>query len=232
LSGELAHIERISEGESVVFLERAIHVPRDEEAYREAVRISLDTAAETQSGIALALSENRHTGSQAWPVGALRERLATIDDTDRSTPNQLLVALDQGLDVRTIDDPGWIRIDDWDAVRRLMARVEKPWGYEELWAITKDYAGKILFIRAGESLSLQYHEEKSETILVESGRMLLRAGRASDALQEILLEPGMSYAIPAGLIHQMEAVEDCTVIEVSTPHLADVVRLSDRYGRA
>lgn len=108
-----------------------------------------------------------------------------------------------------------------------MQRVEKPWGYELIWAHTPRYVGKLLHVNAGESLSLQYHERKEETILLQSGRLQLTLG------DEVLtLNPGDQAHIPTGTIHRMSAVATCDIIEVSTPELDDVVRLEDRYGRA
>jgi mannose-6-phosphate isomerase len=112
-------------------------------------------------------------------------------------------------------------------------RVEKPWGYELWWARTERYVGKILHVRKGESLSLQYHRVKDETILVHSGRLLFEtrpAGEDGD-LQRIELAPGDSFHITPGTRHRMTGLEDTDIIEVSTPELDDVVRLEDRYGR-
>ena len=109
-------------------------------------------------------------------------------------------------------------------------RVEKPWGYEIIWAHTDHYAGKILHINAGHALSVQYHEVKDETIYLLSGQLIYRIwtnGRAAD----VDLQIGQAYRITPQTIHQMEAVTDCDVLEASTPHLDDVVRLQDRYGR-
>jgi len=110
-------------------------------------------------------------------------------------------------------------------------RVEKPWGYELLWAHTTRYVGKVLHINKGESLSLQYHEIKDETIHVLTGAIKFIVGEKEDSLEEIILRPGSSYHITTGLIHQMQALEDCDIMEVSTPELEDVVRLKDNYGR-
>jgi len=110
-------------------------------------------------------------------------------------------------------------------------RVDKPWGYELIWARTDRYVGKILFVRKGESLSLQYHRTKEETIRVLSGRLKLEIAGESGTLAASLLEPGTGAHIPPGTRHRMEAVEDCEILEVSTPELDDVVRLEDRYGR-
>lgn len=110
-------------------------------------------------------------------------------------------------------------------------KIDKPWGYELHWGITDAYVGKILFIKTGQRLSVQYHEVKDETIYIQSGRMLLHVGKDQDALEKVELGPGMAYHIPPGEIHAMESIEDCTAFEVSTPHLDDVVRLKDWYGR-
>lgn len=110
-------------------------------------------------------------------------------------------------------------------------RVEKPWGYELIWAQTKDYVGKILHIKKGHKLSLQYHEVKEETILVASGKMNFVFENDQGVLEEILMVAGEAHHIPTGKKHRMIAVEDCDIFEVSTPHLADVVRLEDSYGR-
>ncbi len=111
-------------------------------------------------------------------------------------------------------------------------RVEKPWGHELIWAHTDRYVGKILHINAGESLSLQYHERKDETIHVLHGRMVFLVGRGEEELQRVELEEGMSFRIRPGTRHRMEAITDCDLLEASTPDLDDVVRLEDRYGRA
>jgi mannose-1-phosphate guanylyltransferase len=127
---------------------------------------------------------------------------------------------------------GWSDVGGWEALREAMARRDKPWGYEHLWALNEHYAGKFLHIRAGESLSLQYHEIKDETIHILQGKLRLRIGPSQSELLDVILSPGQSQAIPPGTIHQMEALEDCVIAEVSTPHLTDVVRLEDKYGRA
>ena len=113
-----------------------------------------------------------------------------------------------------------------------MLRTEKPWGYELIWAKTDKYVGKILHIRKGHKLSLQYHRVKEETILLNSGKMNLVFESNSGVLEEITLNPGESHHIPVGRKHRMIALEDCDVMEVSTPELDDVVRLEDGYGRA
>ncbi len=111
-------------------------------------------------------------------------------------------------------------------------RVDKPWGHELLWASTDRYVGKILHIRAGHLLSLQYHERKHESIFVLRGRMIFRWRDAGGALRDRVMGEGEAQVVPTGLVHQYEAVEETDVLEASTPHLDDVVRLQDRYGRA
>lgn len=111
-------------------------------------------------------------------------------------------------------------------------RVEKPWGYEIIWAETDLYVGKILHINAGEALSLQYHREKDETICVLSGEMRFLAGPSEDALQEYVMRPQDRFHTRPGTVHRMIALTDCDILEASTPHLDDVVRLEDRYGRS
>ena len=112
-----------------------------------------------------------------------------------------------------------------------IATVPKPWGHETIWARTSDYVGKILHIRAGEALSVQYHNVKDETVYLLSGHLLYRVWEG-DEPRDVNLKIGEAFRITPGTIHQMEAVTDCDVLEVSTPHLDDVVRLTDRYGRA
>lgn len=115
-------------------------------------------------------------------------------------------------------------------VTREIQHVPKPWGYELIFAKTDRYVGKILHINRGESLSLQYHEMKEETLYVVEGELRLTIEKDGDR-REIALRKGESFHIPPRLIHRMEAVVDTDVAEVSTPELDDVVRLEDRYGR-
>jgi quercetin dioxygenase-like cupin family protein len=109
--------------------------------------------------------------------------------------------------------------------------VPKPWGHEVIWAHTEHYVGKVLHIKAGHSLSVQFHNQKDETIHLLTGEMIYRVKGASGALEDVQLKAGESFRNEPGVVHQMEAVTDCQVLEVSTPHLDDVVRLSDKYGR-
>ena len=114
----------------------------------------------------------------------------------------------------------------------LRARVvDKPWGHEEVFAETPHYVGKILFIRQGEALSLQYHEVKEETLRVLDGKLELVVGPDVDSLETHLLESGAVFHVSPGTLHRMIGVSDCRLLEVSTNHLDDVVRLEDRYGR-
>jgi mannose-6-phosphate isomerase len=112
-------------------------------------------------------------------------------------------------------------------------RVEKPWGYELIWALTEAYCGKVLFVRAGHSLSLQYHVQKDESWLIQSGRAKVELGTTEDTeLTEAILEPGDTLHYAPGTVHRVTAIEDTTILEVSTPYLDDVVRIEDAYGRA
>lgn len=114
--------------------------------------------------------------------------------------------------------------------RSDITRVPKPWGHETIWARTDTYVGKILHIKAGEALSVQYHNVKDETVYLLSGNLIYRIWE-NDAPKDVDLKIGEAYRITPGTIHQMEAVTDCDILEVSTPQLDDVVRLQDRYGR-
>lgn len=110
--------------------------------------------------------------------------------------------------------------------------VPKPWGHETIWAHTDRYVGKILHIKAGQALSVQYHERKDETVYLLNGEMKYWVQLPGDAeLRDQALSTGQSFRITPGTIHYMEAVTDCDVLEASTPELDDVVRIKDRYGR-
>jgi mannose-6-phosphate isomerase len=111
-----------------------------------------------------------------------------------------------------------------------IARVEKPWGYELHWAKTDRYVGKVIHINAGHALSLQYHNQKDETIMLWSGKLLFEIQQDGE-LKKHEVNPGERFHVTPGTVHRMTAIEDCDVIEVSTPELDDVVRLEDRYGR-
>jgi len=111
-------------------------------------------------------------------------------------------------------------------------KVEKPWGWELVWAEAADYVGKLLFVRAGESLSLQYHELKDESWLVQEGRARLELGDVGAKLEVMEMAPGDAFHFRPRTVHRVTALEDTLVIEVSTTQLDDVIRLEDRYGRA
>jgi mannose-6-phosphate isomerase-like protein (cupin superfamily) len=129
----------------------------------------------------------------------------------------------------SIDSPNVENLEAWAFDAR---RVEKPWGWELIWAHADDYVGKILFVKAGESLSLQFHNEKDESWYVQSGRARLELGAVGDTiLKEGVIVTGDSFHFVPGTVHRVTAFEDTTILEVSTPHLDDVVRLEDRYGR-
>jgi mannose-6-phosphate isomerase len=129
----------------------------------------------------------------------------------------------------SLDSPNFEGLDRWAAAPR---RVEKPWGYELIWADTDLYVGKVLFVRAGQSLSLQFHREKDESWYVQSGRAELELGEVGQgALNTEVIAAGAAFHYVPGTVHRVTALEDTTILEVSTPHLDDVVRLEDRYGR-
>jgi mannose-6-phosphate isomerase len=121
---------------------------------------------------------------------------------------------------------------DLDRFAVDVKRVEKPWGYELVYASTDRYLGKILFIRAGEQLSLQFHKEKDETIYVQSGRVEFEIGEPGKPVDNEVVAPGRAFRLEPGTVHRMRALEDAILLEVSTPEADDVVRLEDRYGRA
>jgi mannose-6-phosphate isomerase len=132
--------------------------------------------------------------------------------------------------VPDVASPNLNSLDRWSFDPR---RVEKPWGWELVWAHAEAYVGKILFVREGQSLSLQYHVEKDECWYVESGRARLELGGTGDAvLNEGVIVGGDAFRFRPGTVHRVTALEDTTILEVSTPQLDDVVRLDDRYGRA
>jgi len=114
--------------------------------------------------------------------------------------------------------------------RSTVTHVPKPWGHETIWAHTDAYVGKILHIKAGHALSVQYHNVKDETVYLLAGELIYRVWE-NDQPKDVGLRVGEAFRIVAGTVHQMEAVTDCDILEASTPHLDDVVRLKDRYGR-
>jgi mannose-6-phosphate isomerase len=114
--------------------------------------------------------------------------------------------------------------------RVSVTKVDKPWGYELHWAKTDRYVGKLIHVNAGHALSLQYHNQKDETIFLWSGRMLFEI-KEGDDLVEREMQPGEAVHVTPKTVHRMTAISDCDIFEVSTPELHDVVRLEDRYGR-
>ena len=128
-----------------------------------------------------------------------------------------------------LESPNVNSIGAWEYEPR---RVDKPWGYELIWAHTDLYVGKVLFVRSGHSLSLQFHREKDESWYVQSGRAKLELGEAgAGVLNEEVITGGACFHYTPGTVHRVTALEDTTILEVSTPHLDDVVRLEDAYGR-
>ena len=111
-------------------------------------------------------------------------------------------------------------------------RVEKPWGWELIWARTDQYVGKLLFVREGHSLSLQFHNQKDESWYVQEGRAEVEMGVPGDAVRESeIVGPGAAFRIEPGTVHRVRALQDTLILEASTPHLDDLVRLEDLYGR-
>ncbi len=128
-----------------------------------------------------------------------------------------------------LDSSNFESLDAWAFEPR---KVEKPWGHELIWALTDDYCGKLLFVKAGHALSLQFHREKDESWYVQQGRAKLELGSPGDPiLNTEVIGPGAAFRYRPGTVHRVTAIEDTVILEVSTPHLDDVVRLEDRYGR-
>ena len=111
-------------------------------------------------------------------------------------------------------------------------KIEKPWGFELLFAHTPKYAGKVIFVRKGHRLSLQYHKEKDETIYLHEGKALVEMERSDGQLVQSVAQPGYSLRIPPLIKHRLKAIEDTTLFEISTPEPEDVERIEDDYGRA
>jgi mannose-6-phosphate isomerase len=128
-----------------------------------------------------------------------------------------------------LDSSNFEGLDAWAFAPR---RVDKPWGYELVWAETDQYVGKKLFVKAGEALSLQFHRLKDEIIYVESGQVEFTLGGPGEAVPNTeVVGPGAAFHVTPGVVHRMRALEDSILLEASTPHLDDVVRLEDAYGR-
>jgi mannose-6-phosphate isomerase len=129
----------------------------------------------------------------------------------------------------SLDSPNLEGLDAWAFEPR---KVEKPWGHELIWAEAEQYVGKVLFVKAGESLSLQFHREKDESWLIHHGRAKVELGSVGETmLKEEVVGIGACFRFRPGTVHRVTAIEDTTILEVSTPQLDDVVRLEDAYGR-
>jgi mannose-6-phosphate isomerase-like protein (cupin superfamily) len=109
--------------------------------------------------------------------------------------------------------------------------INKPWGHEELIEYNEHYTMKKLFMKKNHSCSLQYHNQKHETVYVLSGQLLFEVGDTKETLTHLILTSGMSYVIPPKTVHRMSGIEDTYYLEASTSQLDDVVRLEDKYGR-
>jgi mannose-6-phosphate isomerase len=128
------------------------------------------------------------------------------------------------------DSPNVNSLDPWAYEPK---KVEKPWGWELIWALTDHYCGKLLFVRAGHSLSLQFHRRKDEAWYIQEGRAELELAHAGQAVTDSeVIGSGSCFHFPPGTVHRVTAIEDTLILEVSTPNLDDVVRLEDKYGRA
>ena len=128
-----------------------------------------------------------------------------------------------------LDSPNIDSLDRWAFE---VKKVEKPWGHELIWALSETYCGKVLFVKAGAALSLQFHNEKDESWLVHSGRAKLELGEVGQqVLHEEVIGAGAAFRYRPGTVHRVTAIEDTTILEVSTPQIDDVVRLEDIYGR-
>ncbi|MBI4286744.1 MAG: cupin [Chloroflexi bacterium] len=114
---------------------------------------------------------------------------------------------------------------------KLPRKTEKPWGYELLFAHTPKYAGKLIFVRKGHRLSLQYHEQKDETMYIYAGKALFEIEESGN-LTTTAMEAGQCIRMAPLTKHRIQAIEDTTIFEVSTAELGDVVRLADDYGRS
>jgi mannose-6-phosphate isomerase len=121
---------------------------------------------------------------------------------------------------------------DLDRFAVDVKKVDKPWGYELIYALTDRYCGKIIFIRKDEQLSLQFHRVKDEVVYVHEGRVEMEIGDPGGPLDIEVVGPGRAFHLAPGTVHRCRALEDSIVLEVSTPEVDDVVRLEDRYGRA
>jgi mannose-6-phosphate isomerase len=111
--------------------------------------------------------------------------------------------------------------------------IDKPWGWEEILDLNAHYCIKHLFINSGQRLSKQYHERKTETLMLVSGQAELTVG--TDAGERVVaMTLSLPYPIAPGTIHRLKATSDdgALILEVSTLELDDVVRVEDDYGRS
>ena len=115
---------------------------------------------------------------------------------------------------------------------KLPRKIEKPWGFEVLFAQTPRYAGKVIFVKKGYRLSLQYHQKKDEVLYIQAGEAVVEVGDGKGQMTTVTLRPGQCIHICPNTKHRLKAIEDTTCFEVSTPELDDVVRVEDDYGRA
>lgn len=113
--------------------------------------------------------------------------------------------------------------------RKPPYRIDKPWGYELIWADCELYIGKILFLKTGMRSSLQMHRQKDETMFLNSGKVMLEFPESEN--KQVELKEGSSIRILPGTKHRINALSDSYIYEVSTPHMDDVVRFEDDYGR-
>ena len=110
-----------------------------------------------------------------------------------------------------------------------MKFVQKPWGHELIWAETDGYVAKILHINATQRLSLQYNEQKEETVYVLEGTLLNWTDESSPPQR---YGPGAIFHVKPNQIHRFGAGDGLVkLVEVSTPHLDDVIRIADDYKR-
>jgi len=114
---------------------------------------------------------------------------------------------------------------------KLPRKTEKPWGYELLFALTPKYAGKVIFVKKGHRLSLQYHEKKDETLYIYEGKALLDIEGNDKHMVSRVVQSGESITVPPFTRHRLKAIENTVFLEASTPELDDVVRIEDDYGR-
>jgi len=130
----------------------------------------------------------------------------------------------------SVDSPN---LKDLDRFASPVERIDKPWGYELVYTSSDaPYCGKVLHVRAGEELSLQFHRRKDETLYLQEGRLELEIGEPGRTPDVEVVQAGRAFRLTPGTVHRLRALEDSVVLEASTWEPDDVVRLEDRYGRA